>query len=144
MRGRHLITGGLVVAAAAGLALAAPGPAPAGGEARGTVRVGVIATLFRDTPEPMMQALMRPFKSRLETQTGVTGQIVAGGDAHQLGQALKDDHVQLGVFHGFEFAWARSKLPELRPLLIAVNQRRCLQAYLVVAADGRVSAPADL
>jgi ABC-type phosphate/phosphonate transport system substrate-binding protein len=108
------------------------------------VRIGLVGSLFRDTPEPMVQLMIRPFQSLLESQTGVTGQVIAGGDADSLGQQLKDDQVQLGVFHGFELAWARTKIPELKPLLIAVNQQRFLRAVLVVRKDSPASTAADL
>jgi ABC-type phosphate/phosphonate transport system substrate-binding protein len=108
------------------------------------VRVGLVATLFRDTPEPLLQIVMRPLKSLIEGQTGVSGQIVAGGDAQSLGQQLADDKVQLGVFHGVEFAWARLKNPRLQPLLIAVNQYRSLRAILVVRQDSTATCCGDL
>jgi ABC-type phosphate/phosphonate transport system substrate-binding protein len=110
----------------------------------GTVRIGLVGTLFRDTPEPMVQLIIRPFKSLLESQTGVTGNVVACGDANSLGQELKADRVQLGVFHGVELAWARMKVPELKPLLIAVNEQPFLRAVLVVRKDSKVNSAADL
>jgi ABC-type phosphate/phosphonate transport system substrate-binding protein len=109
-----------------------------------TIRIGVIATLFRNTPDPLVQTLMRPFKALLEIQTGVTGQVVVGGDAEQLSQKLKEDQVQLGVFHGVEFAWARLKNPNLKPLIIAVNGNHALHAHLVVRADCKATTFADL
>jgi hypothetical protein len=42
----------------------------------------------------------------------VSGELVPCGDADNLGRQLMDDKVQLGVFHGIEFAWARQKYPE--------------------------------
>jgi ABC-type phosphate/phosphonate transport system substrate-binding protein len=108
------------------------------------IRVGLVGTLFRDTPEPIVQIVLKPFKSLLESQTGVTGQIVAGGDCESLGQQLKEDKVQLGVFHGIEFAWARLKNPTLKPLLIAVNQHRYLRAILVVRQDSKAACCGDL
>ena len=140
-----LITGGLLAALAAGLAPASRAPArAAGGETPSTVRVGLVGSLFRDTPEPLMQVMMRPFKSLLESQTGVSGEIVAGGDALHLGRRLKDDEVQLGVFHGFEFAWARQKMPGLKPLLLAVAERGCLRAHLVVRTDSKLADAKEL
>jgi len=140
----HLAAG--ATALALGLAcLSAPGPdVRAENAASGHVRVGLIRSLFRDMPEPVMQVVMQPFKSLLEQQTGVTGQLVASGDADQLGQQLQDQKVHLGVFHGVEFAWARVKHPELKPLLIAVNRDRILRAYLVVHRDGKAESPFDL
>jgi ABC-type phosphate/phosphonate transport system substrate-binding protein len=108
------------------------------------VRVGLVATLFRDTPEPLLQIVMKPLKSLIEAQTGVTGQIVPGGDAENLGQQLNDDKVQLAVFHGVEFAWARLKNPRLQPLLIAINQYRSLRAILVVRQDSKATCCAEL
>src|SRR5258708_1343500 len=129
------------VVAAALVSGPAPGedmaPAPA-------VRIGVVGSLFRDTPEPMVQPLMRPFKSLMGAQTGLTGQVVSGGDAESLGGQLAKDKVQLGVFHGFEFAWARLKHPALKPLMIVVNQHRTQKAHLVVRADSTVAGFADL
>lgn len=109
-----------------------------------SIRIGVISSLFRDTSEPLMQIIMRPFKSLLESQTGVNGQLVAGGNAEHLGEQLKKGDIHLGIFHGVEFAWAKSKVPQLRPLVIAVNKQPFLRAHLVVAGDGKVSSLKDL
>lgn len=125
------------------LALVASGASTADGGS-GTIRIGLIASLFRDMSEPLMQVIMRPFKSLMEAQTGITGQLVAGGDAQTLAQRLKDGKLHLGVFHGVEFAWARTKVPQLKPLLIAVNQQPFLRAHLVVRKDGKVSRVEDL
>jgi ABC-type phosphate/phosphonate transport system substrate-binding protein len=119
-------------------------PVAPAGTTPGTVRIGLIGSLFRDTPEPVVQVMMRPFRSLLETQTGICGDLVAAGDADNLGRRIVDDEVQFGVFHGVEFAWARQKHPQLRPLLVAVNQRLLLRAHLVVRRGGPVEGFADL
>jgi ABC-type phosphate/phosphonate transport system substrate-binding protein len=108
------------------------------------VRVGLIDTLFRNMPEPVMQMAMRPFKSLLEAQTGMTGELVAGGNAGQLAKLLKEDKVQFGVFHGIEFAWARQNNPALRPLIVAVNGRPAMHAVVVVRLDSKAASCADL
>ena len=109
------------------------------------IRIGLIRSLFRDTSEPLMQVIMRPFKSLMETATGMSGQLVAAGEAPNLAQRLKSGDCQLGIFHGFEFAWARLALPELKPLLIAVpKQQRYLRAHLVVRAEAGPKSVADL
>lgn len=109
------------------------------------VRIGLIRSLFRDTSEPLMQVIMRPLKSLMEMQTGVSGQLVAAGEADNLAQRLKSGDCHLGIFHGFEFAWARQAIPELKPLLIAVpKEQRFLRAHLVVRAEGSIKSVADL
>jgi ABC-type phosphate/phosphonate transport system substrate-binding protein len=141
---RWTLTGTAAAAVLLG-GLAALQPAPAREDARpAAVRIGLVNSLFRDTPEPIMQIAMRPFKAILEAQTGVTGQIVAGGDAEDLAGQLKDDKVQLAVFHGVEFAWAREKQPTLKPLLIAVNHHRELHALLIVRKDAKAAGCDDL
>jgi ABC-type phosphate/phosphonate transport system substrate-binding protein len=108
------------------------------------VRIGVISSHFRDTSERLMQVIMRPFASLVESQTGVSGQLVAGGDAQKLSQRLKKGEVQFGIFHSAEFAWARAKSPELKPLVIAVNKQPFLRAHLIVARDSKVARLEDL
>lgn len=125
-------------------ALCTPAPAAEPANRSSPVRIGMIESLFRDMPEAMVLTLMQPFAALMETQTGVTGHLVPAGGAHSLGGELATDKVQLGVFHGIEFAWARQKHPDLRPLMIAVNQERHLRAVLVVRADSKATSVNDL
>ncbi|MFL5242629.1 MAG: phosphate/phosphite/phosphonate ABC transporter substrate-binding protein [Gemmataceae bacterium] len=108
------------------------------------IRVGVAGSMFRDAPAPLVSALMKPFKSLLDTQTGINGQMVAAGDAEDLGKQLADDKVQLGVFHGFEFAWAQLKHPELKALIITINPPSCCRVNVVIAKDDNCKVLADL
>jgi ABC-type phosphate/phosphonate transport system substrate-binding protein len=135
-----------VFAVGAGLATTVAAPRAAENEAvpAGTVRIGMVNTLFRDYPETLITALMQPFGALMEAQTGLTGQLVPGGNAIHLGQMLSDNVVQLGVFHGVEFAWARQQYPSIRPLMIAVNQQRNLRAVIMVRADASAEKFADL
>jgi ABC-type phosphate/phosphonate transport system substrate-binding protein len=142
---RNIIRAGAVAAAlgfACWLLLPAPGESAAPGGK--VIRVGLVGTLFRNMPEPIMQVAMRPFKSLLEDQTGMTGELVAGGDATNLAKLLKQDKVQFGVFHGVEFAWARQKNPSLRPLIVAVNGRPHVHAVVLVPQDSKAATCADL
>jgi ABC-type phosphate/phosphonate transport system substrate-binding protein len=108
------------------------------------MRIGMIDTLFSDVPQSTVLALMHPFGAIMEAQTGVSGELVPGGDVANLSQQIVDDKMQLGVFHGVEFAWARKKHPELRALAIAVNQHTYLRAILVVKTDSKASCIRDL
>jgi ABC-type phosphate/phosphonate transport system substrate-binding protein len=138
MRARWGLAALLVTAAAAGLT-------PAGEEMKtDTVRIGLASTLFRDTPETLVQTMLRPFRSLMESQTGLSGQLVPGVQPDELGQQLKDEKVQLAVFNGIEFAWARQKSPELTPLMLAVNRQKYLRAYVVVRDDSPAAGLADL
>jgi ABC-type phosphate/phosphonate transport system substrate-binding protein len=114
---------------------ALPGQADAGDNNPGGVRIGMVNSLFRDVPEATLAAMMKPFGSVMEAQTGVRGELIPGGEMSALADQMAADKIQIGVFHGIEFAWARLKHPELKPLAIAVNQDRHVRALLIVRAD---------
>jgi ABC-type phosphate/phosphonate transport system substrate-binding protein len=104
----------------------------------------MIDTLFTDVPQSMVLVLSQPFGAVMEEETGISGELVPGGDVANLSQQIVDDKMELGVFHGIEFAWARQRHPELRALAIAVNHHTYLQAVLVVKADSKASSLKDL
>ena len=129
--------------AAAGLllaALAAPSQA-AGPEG---VRIGMVQGMFRDVQPAMVQALATPLRDLIKRNTGLTGEVEILPDAFVLADRLKTGKLQLGVFHGFEFAWIRDKNPDLVPLVITVPPGRKLQAVVVVHQDSKASTLADL
>src|SRR5262249_35078203 len=79
-----------------------------------------------------------------EDATGMSGAVVQGGSPRELAGKLKKDEVQLGVFQGVEYAWARTFNDKLVPLVICVNQARTLKAYLIVRAAWQGSKVSDL
>jgi ABC-type phosphate/phosphonate transport system substrate-binding protein len=103
------------------------------------VGIGMPITFFRDLEPAEAKTLMSPFKNLMEKKTGLTGDVVITPGSDSLSKQLSAGQLQLGVFHGFEFAWARLKNPHLKPLVIAINQQRTLKAYLVVARDSKVA-----
>jgi ABC-type phosphate/phosphonate transport system substrate-binding protein len=143
MTGHRLWWAALVVTA--GLAGLVPGRPATGEELKtSTVHIGLTGSLFRDTPEVLMHAMTRPFKSLMESQTGLSGELLPGIKPDELSQRLKDDKLQLAVFQGFEFAWARQKYPALKPLMIAINQQKWLSAQVVVRDDNGTGKLDDL
>jgi ABC-type phosphate/phosphonate transport system substrate-binding protein len=108
------------------------------------VRIGMVSTLFKDQPAPLVLAMMRPFSTIMKAQTGVPGELMVGGDPYQLAKRLADNDVQIGVFHGFEFGWVKKKYPTLEPLMVAVNKYQTLRCNLVVNCDNAAEDFADL
>jgi ABC-type phosphate/phosphonate transport system substrate-binding protein len=106
---------------------------------RHAIRIGLIGTLFRNMPESMARASQGPFRALLLSQTGLRGDLVTLADAFTLGEQLSCNKLQVGVFHGFEFAWARQKYPRLRPLMIAINHQRYLFAHIMARKDSEVT-----
>jgi ABC-type phosphate/phosphonate transport system substrate-binding protein len=145
MLGHRATVWGLLTLAAGMLALLLVGGVGGEEQARNApVRVGVPLSFFRDIPEAKAQMLMEPLRLLLEAQTGVRGQLIITPTAEMVGEQLHEEKVQLGLFHGFEFAWARLKNPQLKPLLLAINQQRHLRAHVVVRQDCAAVTFADL
>jgi ABC-type phosphate/phosphonate transport system substrate-binding protein len=99
------------------------------------ITVGLTGTIFPGMSDSMLAMAAKPFRSLLEQATGVSGTVVQGGAPGELAAKLKKDEVQLGVFQGIEYAWARAHNDKLVPLVICVNQARTLKAYLIVRAS---------
>jgi ABC-type phosphate/phosphonate transport system substrate-binding protein len=111
---------------------------------RDKLRIGVLDNMFLGMPKAMAIAASQPFRSLLESQTGMQGEVTAVGDAGYLGQQLHDGKIDLAVLHGVEFAWARGKYPELRPLMICVNGSPHLRAHVLVLKDNPAAELMDL
>lgn len=139
-----------VVVLAFGLGFVALPPAQAAKRARKAdaqrpaVRLGVVGSMFRETPEALMLILMKPFQTLMEEQTGVRGTVVNGADYDALGRHIMEETIQVGVFNGFEFAWAKQKYPDLQALIVAVNEGPHVRAHLVARNDFRGATLADL
>jgi ABC-type phosphate/phosphonate transport system substrate-binding protein len=105
-----------------------------------SVKIGLVTTISRGLPPSLVRLVMQPFKALMEQKTGMSGDIVAGGDALVLAKKIADDQIQLGVFHGHEFAWAKAKYPKLTPVAICVNKYRTVKVHLVVRKDSGAKA----
>jgi ABC-type phosphate/phosphonate transport system substrate-binding protein len=108
------------------------------------VRIGVANSFFRDVPEPLVQPLIEPFRALMMAQTGVNSEIVPTQAALQLAQDLAESKIQIVLFHGFEFAWAKQAHPEIQPLMVALHQKSDLRACLVARVDSPIRNLADL
>jgi ABC-type phosphate/phosphonate transport system substrate-binding protein len=134
-----MVLGPLVVAVGLiGLAKAVEPAAPS------PIHIGMMSTMFRDVPPGMFQALSKPFNTLMQAQTGMTGELALVSNPESLAKQLDTNEKQLGVFHGFEFAWVRKKYPALLPLVIAVGPNPKMAACLVVRKDGSATGMADL
>jgi fatty acid desaturase/ABC-type phosphate/phosphonate transport system substrate-binding protein len=139
-----LRAGGVLIAVGCGLSFM-PFAAAADSEeaSRLRTRIAIVKTLFREYPEPLMLALMEPFGLLWKVQIGRDSELSAV-DPADLGDMLAEGKVDIGVFHGIEFAWAQQKHPELRPLFIAYNKQPHLQTCLVIRADDNATSFLDL
>ncbi|MFO0926257.1 MAG: PhnD/SsuA/transferrin family substrate-binding protein [Gemmataceae bacterium] len=126
------------------IAVSLPGPTSGANNNLSSLRIGLVDTLGQGIPRALVFNVLSPFKSLMEEQTGLTSEIVSGGDAVGLAAKLRDDKVQLAVFHGHEFAWAKLADPKVRAMALCVNRGPTMRAVLVVRKDSRHTTTADL
>jgi ABC-type phosphate/phosphonate transport system substrate-binding protein len=132
------------LAVAAGCLLALTGSPAGGGEAEARVKIGLVDSITRGVPAMWTQIAMKPFKALMEEETGLTSEVVNGGDPLALGKSLDEDKIQVAVFHGHEFAWARQRYPKIKAIAVCVNNTRSIKVHLVVRSDSAAASYADL
>ena len=122
--------------------LATAGVAPA--QQAGGVRIGMVQGMFRDVNPAVVQAMSRPLRELISRQSGLTGDVQILADPFALSDQLAAGRFDIGVFHGFEFAWVRPRNPNLVPFAVTVPPGRTLRTLVVVRADSKLSGLGDL
>ncbi|MBU6294806.1 MAG: PhnD/SsuA/transferrin family substrate-binding protein [Planctomycetes bacterium] len=95
------------------------------------LKVGITKNFFQNFSETIARLVMQPFPEVVKAQTGLPGEIAMSPDSTELCERMKKGDAHLGVFQGHEFFWASRKYPELKPLMLAVNEKTPLKAYLI-------------
>jgi ABC-type phosphate/phosphonate transport system substrate-binding protein len=107
----------------------------------GTTETAVEEDVPEDSDETAVEETYRQF---ILAETGFSSDIVALENHEVLAERLAAGQLQLGVFMGYEFAWAQALYPKLKVLAIGVNKHTYRYPVLVVRRDGPVSDLADL
>ncbi|MBY0515214.1 MAG: phosphate/phosphite/phosphonate ABC transporter substrate-binding protein [Gemmataceae bacterium] len=108
------------------------------------IRLGLLTGMFRDVSPDLIQAASVPFRDQFKRATGLDAGVELVDDYRTLAAKLNDKKLQFGVFHGYEYAWARDQYPDLLPLVVSVPTGGKVQACLVVNAASKAEKPADL
>jgi len=121
---------GLLIAFAATAAFVLLGTVHAQQGRVGTLHIGSSGSLSsaREADERTSVETLRNF---IKEETGLDNEILPQKSWHELADKMGRGELQLGVFQGYEFAWAKEKHPELKALALAVNGRRYPVAYVV-------------
>jgi ABC-type phosphate/phosphonate transport system substrate-binding protein len=118
------------------VALALPCAAARGQQARlDVLHIGATGTLTGDADSQKEKGAVQTLRRFIKDETGFTNDIVRQGDWQQLADKMKRGDLHVGVFQGYEFAWAQEKHPDLKPLAIAVNGQRYPAAYVLAQRD---------
>ena len=108
------------------------------------LRIAFVESLFRDSPAALAKPVIDAFGAMVQAQTGLEAEVLRGEDSNRLGRKICENDVQFGIFQGVEYAWAKQKHPELKPLMIIINQHPQRHGALVVRADSKAKDFADL
>jgi ABC-type phosphate/phosphonate transport system substrate-binding protein len=107
----------------------------------GTTETLVEENVPEDSDETAVEAIYRQF---IQAETGFGSDIVALENHEVLAERLASGKLQLGIFMGYEFAWAQARHPQLKVLVVGVNHHTYQYPTLVVRRDGPASDLADL
>jgi ABC-type phosphate/phosphonate transport system substrate-binding protein len=103
------------------------------------LRIGTSGTLAAEKGGPKETAALDTLKVFIKDETGLDNEILRYKDWQELTDKLAKQKAQLGVFQGYEFAWAQEKLPGLHPLAVAVNVYLYPVAYVVARKDSQAA-----
>jgi ABC-type phosphate/phosphonate transport system substrate-binding protein len=126
------------------IALVSPGRDDKKADRPQTIHIGIMTSFYRDHPEEDVKTTVESLLDLMLAQTGFKGDPIKVEGVEKLADEVTKNELQLGVFHGHEFAWIREKHPELKPLLIVVNQIPYQRCYLFVRKEDNSASFAQL
>jgi ABC-type phosphate/phosphonate transport system substrate-binding protein len=99
------------------------------------LHIGATGTLTGDAESRKEKSGLETLRRFIKDETGLTNDIVGQKSWREVAGQMARGYYHIGVFQGYEFAWAQEKYPELRPLALGVNSDRYPSACLVVRRD---------
>ena len=96
------------------------------------IQIGLVKQFFNDVDPVFIGIATQPFGDLMKDATGFQGELHYKYGAFEIAQKLDKGNLQIGVFHGHEYAWLQKVYPKLRPLMLAVNQHNDVRAFIVV------------
>jgi ABC-type phosphate/phosphonate transport system substrate-binding protein len=78
---------------------------------------------------------LESLKSFIKEETGFDNDITRQKDWQELTDKMAKGQFQIGVYQGYEFAWATKDHPDLKPLALTVNVYRYPVVYVVTNKD---------
>jgi ABC-type phosphate/phosphonate transport system substrate-binding protein len=125
----------IVFACALTTLLAIPADTANGQKAKVDIlRIGSSGTLTADT-DRKEKAALNSLRTFIKDETGLKNRILRQKDWRELADKMAKGKLHLGVFQGYEFAWAQAKHSDLKPLALAIKVYRYPVVYVVVQRD---------
>jgi ABC-type phosphate/phosphonate transport system substrate-binding protein len=136
---KHKFTRIVVVGAALGLpwALAAR-------QKVDVLRIGTSGALTTEKQNDKEKAALVSLRGFIKDVTGYNNDITRETDWKELTDKLTSGERHIGVYQGYEFAWATKDHPDLKPLALAVNSNRYPTVHILTNKDNPATGFADL
>lgn len=103
---------------AAMFALAVSG---AGGQVAKPLGIGTSGVLTTGRDPAVEEASLSELRTLIRQESGLSNEIFRQESWQPLADKMTKGELQLGIFQGYEFAWAEHQHPSLRPLLLLVS-----------------------
>jgi ABC-type phosphate/phosphonate transport system substrate-binding protein len=120
---------GILIALASGLALSA---VPSSGQQAKLAMLHIGASGSMTGKKDKEKGAMLTLKAFIKDETGLDNEITTEKSWRDVVTGMAKGNLQIGVFQGYEFAWAAETDPKLKPLAIAVNIHRYPVVYIIV------------
>src|SRR5262249_38992178 len=88
------------------------------------LQIGPSESLTGAVNKDKEKGAMDSLKAFIKDETGLDNVIERSKDWREVTNKLVKGELHLGVYQGYEFAWAQSSQPGLKPLAVAVNVYR--------------------
>ncbi len=141
---RRKLSGFSLFCVALGFALLLPSAPAQPPQDAPPLKVGMAKTFFNDLPPVIIGLVTEPFPALMKACTGLDGKLLYDDDAFETAKKLDANEMQVGVFHGHEFAWIQKKYPKFMPLMVVANKHHDLKAFVIVHKESKAKSIADL
>ncbi len=108
------------------------------------LRIGTTGALATEKQTDKEKSALVSLKSFIKEVTGYNNDITRETDWKELTEKLTSGERHIGVYQGYEFAWATKDHPDLKPLAVAVNLYRYPTVHVVANKDNPAVGFADL
>jgi ABC-type phosphate/phosphonate transport system substrate-binding protein len=103
------------------------------------LQIGSSGSLTKEQDKGSVESANNALKKLILDETGLKSDLIVTGSLEKLEADIKSGKLHLGLFQGYEFAWAREKNPNLKSLAIGVNQYPKLVTSVVAKRDSQAT-----
>jgi len=103
------------------------------------LQIGSSGSLTSSSSNVKEADALETLRNFIKEETGMENSIVNEKGWQVVADKLKKQQLQIGIFQGFEYAWAQEKDPGLKPLMLAVKVHRYPMAFVVAKSDNKAT-----